>query len=373
MAGKMDELLGICLQALENGEGLEAILARYPQEADALRPLLESAVWMAGERKVVEPRPGFVSASRSRLIAQIEAEKAAPRAGWFAKFSAYFAGSGLNRRYALQVVMVVLMIGCLVLGSSGIAYAAQEALPGERLYPVKLALEEAELLVTFNLEDDIGLHAQFSQIRLLEVQELVMEGEFGGIHQAVDNYEYHVQSVMGLLVRLASRDPELAQELAYTYSKMLADQTALLAFLMAAVPDEVKVEIGRAVVISESSEKSLQEVIRDTGGSLPTNQASATENVSPAEMSEQTPTPLFSATPTILPTSTATVTPSVTPSPSPTGFTPTATLRTSSPTPTVRTNAENPTPPPPEPTDPPPPPEKTKKPPPNPTRRPPRP
>jgi hypothetical protein len=82
-----DEILSSCLEALERGEGLADVLARYPQASDEVRPLLEAAVWFKGQKAAVEPRPGFMRASRSRLIEKIEAEPVAA-GGWLERIGA---------------------------------------------------------------------------------------------------------------------------------------------------------------------------------------------------------------------------------------------------------------------------------------------
>ena len=54
---EFDEILSASLQALDGGEGLEQVLARFPQAAADLRPLLESALWFEQQKSALEPRP----------------------------------------------------------------------------------------------------------------------------------------------------------------------------------------------------------------------------------------------------------------------------------------------------------------------------
>ncbi|MCX8126111.1 MAG: hypothetical protein N3E40_03065, partial [Dehalococcoidia bacterium] len=63
---KFDEILNECLEALEKGQSLEACLDRYPEHAQSLRPLLETAL---AARRVAKlrPRPEFKEAVRRRL------------------------------------------------------------------------------------------------------------------------------------------------------------------------------------------------------------------------------------------------------------------------------------------------------------------
>ena len=384
-----DEILGNCLEALERGEGLADVLARYPQVSDDLKPLLEAAVWFNNQKAAVEPRPGFVSASRARLVEQIAAEPVVT-GNWLERMWAQLTTTlGGGWRVALQVTLAVVMLACLVVGGSGVALASQEALPGEALYPVKTTLENVELLVTLDPAAKIHLHNQFSQARLLEIEELVMEGRYNYIRETVSNFEAHVNQASQLLNALATRDPEKAAELGLALKETLAGQRAFLSFLMAAVPPEVAPEMLRAMGIAASGEITVQAAMDEAGR---TALLTATATSTREDEIILTATPVVqrnieSPTPTLLPSVTRSVTATYTVTAftaTPTRtvvFTPTRTLPPTL-TPTAIVEQSRPTPtytprPPtqhPRPTSTPvPPPEKTKKPPPNPTRRPPKP
>ena len=71
--GNMDVILQSCIDIiLEGQERLEPVLSRYPERADELRPLLTSALWLWSNRSVFDPRPGFITNSRNRLVASID-------------------------------------------------------------------------------------------------------------------------------------------------------------------------------------------------------------------------------------------------------------------------------------------------------------
>jgi hypothetical protein len=378
-----DEILSNCLAALERGEGLADVLARYPQEASELKPLLEAAVWFAGQKAAVEPRPGFIRASRSRLIEKIEAEPVAAAGGWLEQVVAQLRSAlGGSWRVALQVALAVVLLACLVLTGSEAALASQGALPGEALYSIKLSLEKVELLVTLDPAQKIELHNQFAQARLVEIQDLVMEGRYNYIREAVSNFEAHVQQASRLLSALASKDPERATQLALALKETLASQRSFLTFLLAAAPREVAPELLRAIGIAASGEIAVQAAADQAGGAsaLAASATPAREDAAEATATAEAGRSLSSPTPTLAPsstrpaTSTATsialkATPSRTPLFTATR-TPLPTL-TSTPFPEQSRPTATYTPRPPTST-PEPAPEKTKKPPPNPTRRPPK-
>src|SRR5512147_1308267 len=81
---KVELVLESCLEMIHSGqETIDSVLTQYPNLADVLRPELEMALWLGEKRKVLDPRTGFVYASRGRLIAQVQQEngfeKALPR------------------------------------------------------------------------------------------------------------------------------------------------------------------------------------------------------------------------------------------------------------------------------------------------------
>lgn len=71
--GNMDVILQACLDLIQNGQDrLEPILARYPESADELQPLLTVALGIWSNRSLFDPRPGFIASSRKRLVASID-------------------------------------------------------------------------------------------------------------------------------------------------------------------------------------------------------------------------------------------------------------------------------------------------------------
>ncbi len=62
--------LADCLDAVRDGEPLEASLNRYPPRLhDSLKPLLEVAQALSAAPARVQPSPSFVTQLRSKLMA----------------------------------------------------------------------------------------------------------------------------------------------------------------------------------------------------------------------------------------------------------------------------------------------------------------
>lgn len=124
----MDDLelaLDECLQQLGSGKAsLAQCLDRYPQHAAELRPLLEAALLLQ-QGKQVRPSGAMRDRGRTRLREHMRAHpRRARQLGPMQKLALSLAG----------VVFAALAVGTA---------AAQGALPGQPLYPLKLNAERA--------------------------------------------------------------------------------------------------------------------------------------------------------------------------------------------------------------------------------------
>ena len=346
-----DDVLAVCLDALDEGQRVAELLARYPEHALELEPLLESAVWFGGQAAVVAPRPGFVKASRARLVEKIATPPAAT--GFWSQL---FAGLGSGWRMALQAAVVVVMLACLVVGSSGIAYASQDALPGDALYPVKLGLEHVELWLTLDPQAELRLHLQLSQLRITEMQKLLALGRYDDLGIATANYQYHVSQALSLLEMLVAQYPALAQLLSQGVASALNAQADTLAVLASIAPEEAQAELEAAEQAARDGAQQANEIGQAPATPLPTAvtggevepEASLTPTAPPTAtvasftMPSATPTPTQTSTQTQTPTptrtpqqsSTATLRPNITQTARPSGTPAPALTRTTQPTPT---------------------------------------
>jgi Domain of unknown function (DUF5667) len=334
-----DEVLAICLDALDGGQGVAELLRRYPNYAEELKPLLDAAVWFGGQAAALEPRAGFVKASRARLVQQIASPPAVTATSWLGRMS---ASLGSSWRIALQAAVVLVMLVCLVVGSTGIAYASQNALPGDALYPVKLGLEQVELLVTLDPQADLRLHMQFSQLRIVEMQRLLALGRYEDLAIASANYRYHIRQALSLLRMLAAQDAAHAQASALEVEVALTAQADTLGMLADIAPEAARAELEAAEQAARDGAQEAHEIGGDSETPQPTvvtgeeEEPQATETPTAAVTATNasfsvvtlTPTPEPSLTPTPTATSTQTRTPTPTPTRTPTRTPVGATTRT---------------------------------------------
>ena len=166
MNNELETILDTCLYQIEEGESsVDECLARYPEHAAQLKPLLLAATKLARAREVM-PDPGYRMRARSQLNVYMQQNPQRKRVSpvlW--RFSIAF------------VTMVTLFL------ASGTAFA-QQALPGDTLYNWKLTSEHVWRLTS---NDDLGVDIVLSQRRMNEL--LVVSGNEARRAWAIQSYE----------------------------------------------------------------------------------------------------------------------------------------------------------------------------------------
>lgn len=107
---------------------------------------------------------------------------------------------------ALAVIITIITSG------SGVSFAAQNAIPGETLYKVKLATEQVRAAVTPGKQARAELHLGFASRRLSEVEQLIERN--GNAHAAVNEALARYENELDESEALAMQDPALAQAIA---------------------------------------------------------------------------------------------------------------------------------------------------------------
>jgi len=177
------DTLEICLQELETGADLETVLARYPDLARELRPILKASM---ATRMMSVPAPSLEVVRRGRAkvlqhALEMREGKLAPRKRMIPIF----------QRLAISFALTAVFLTT----GTGLVGASSSALPGEKLYPLKLTWENVRLFFTFNNEYRESLENSFEDERLKEVSELLSEGKdetirFAGLYTQVNGIVY---------------------------------------------------------------------------------------------------------------------------------------------------------------------------------------
>lgn len=181
MNRKFETVLDECLGSIQAGESVEVCLARYPEDAEALRPLLSLATAVHG-MPLPRPNPLAVHASRQRMLLAVSERDARQPL-----LAGLFAWPWLRATLALAVL--ILVVG---FGSRGLVTVSAGSLPGDNLYPVKRFAENVRYALTLDPVARQQLEAEFAAEREKEVRAVLDSGrlatvKFRGNLEAMDD------------------------------------------------------------------------------------------------------------------------------------------------------------------------------------------
>lgn len=136
----------------------------------------ELAKYLDAIRDVPSHNAEQTALSLARFLQELDARQ--PRITivkqpWWHRFLQLFSLISIFRHapnFAIALLMVLLV---LIPAAGGTAYSAQRALPGDGLYPAKLAIEEVQLAFSFQDVEKTLLHTEFANRRLAEVKTLM--------------------------------------------------------------------------------------------------------------------------------------------------------------------------------------------------------
>jgi len=167
----LSDILQDCLEAVEKGDSLDDVLARYSSAAASLRPLLEAA---QAARSVNLPPASQNAATlgRARVLtatARLRA-RSAPRRR---------TGTALRVSFVIAAVL-----GFLVMTAVGLGSVSAQALPGDVLYPLKRTFENTRLQFSPDPIAQEELQEEFNQLRVEETHTLILDGR-------IESVEFH--------------------------------------------------------------------------------------------------------------------------------------------------------------------------------------
>ena len=177
-----------CLQGLDEGQKMDAVLARYPNEADELRPLLDASIL----------------ARNSGQFIISEAAKHRGRVRLLQRTNELRKVKSASRRRMIpfipRMAIALGLVGILALTGTGFVYASTGTLPGDQLYPVKRSWEGVRLFFAVNPQEKDLLESQYDQERLDEIGGLLGKGkaasiEFTGLVTNQTNDRWQVSGI----------------------------------------------------------------------------------------------------------------------------------------------------------------------------------
>jgi hypothetical protein len=205
---------------------------------------LEAMAWRV--RQDLTPPPpsaAFTAAARRRLLHRLPSRAARSQAR---------PALGAVRRLAYALASVLL---ALTLGTAGVAYAAQEAIPGDSLYGVKRLLESARWSLTADPRSQAALLSDLAAERTREVEELAQIGRGALLAATLDDYG----QVLDRLQAVAETLPQEARArvLAQVAARVHENQQVLERLLEQA-PEQAAPSIEHAIERSSHGQQVLE-------------------------------------------------------------------------------------------------------------------
>lgn len=310
-----------CLEAmLRGGKTLDEALSRYPHLHQELAPLLESALWVRSQQGALSPSLQRQTVLRERVLKAVQAEplplarrpsrSIRPRPSLFS-----------NRAIWAWSAFIFFAICLLAFAASGVALASQNSLPGDRLYGVKAAVEEAGVLLTWDAAQRTRLRLEYAERRLDESARLSRQGRFEEMSLALSNYEVQLYLAMQEAAQMANTQPLRAQQLKAEIETRLQAQIETLVALENFLPP-AQAQVAQQA--QNASQQALQSAASILSGieitSTPTTTFTALASATAAEVQITlpvllTPTEAFMPPGLLRQTQSPTPRPSLTPRP----------------------------------------------------------
>lgn len=222
------DALDHCLDLLRRGTTLEECLARYPEFAQELRPLLESAV-VLNRGTAVAPRPEARRRGRERVLAA--AEQRSRRRSWMRAL--------LWRPLLRPALMAGVALALLGAVAGGTTVAASQSVPGDPLYWVKGVREKVVTTLPRSEVARAELQVRLAEERGRELETLLARGRLVEAEALVSRMAEHLERsahYISLVTRRPSPDvamapPPEAFRFAPLLRRLKSDQDYLMARL----------------------------------------------------------------------------------------------------------------------------------------------
>ena len=198
MAKCFRDILDDCIDRVLQGESMEQCLARYPEQAAELEPLLRVALSARKTSSAVEPRPDFKARVRHEVQSQLRSKgrKPEPERALVLHWMP---------RWAMAAVTLVFVV--LLAGTTTVA-ASSGSLPGDTLYPVKTATEQVQMRLTFSKAAKAKLQASLAERRVREIALLAPKGRTAKVEALTAQFEAHLEKIQQLAAQIGATNPQ---------------------------------------------------------------------------------------------------------------------------------------------------------------------
>jgi anti-sigma-K factor RskA len=157
------EILEICIRRIEAGRTIDEAIADYPSEKEDLRALLQLALDARPQGRAMNVPSSAQVNSRKRFLAQAQQMQQRPRP------ASLWSLLNFLRVNAGQIAFGLAAVALLF-----VALGSVQALPGDGLYPVKLAAEQAEVSLAGSSAERVTLESSYDYRRAEEVVQMIL-------------------------------------------------------------------------------------------------------------------------------------------------------------------------------------------------------
>jgi len=159
-------------------------------------------------------------------------------------------------KMANLVIALLMAVSVVFGGGAAAAYASQDALPGDTLYPVKTAVEQAEIAITTDAQTQAELHLELAQERAAEIQALAAEGRLDLIPETAEDMQLHLQQAEQLAQQLAQEGNQEAVARVMVMSQVTEQ---MLQRAMTQAPPEAQQALAYAAQMAEHARTQAQQ------------------------------------------------------------------------------------------------------------------
>jgi hypothetical protein len=246
---KFEDILVQCIEDIKAGRSsIEDCLDRYPSMREQLEPLLRIALEIR-EPPDVKPSPVFKVKARVWLMDQIHGKQAVTKWPWF-RYNDQVKPIPYRRRFSMASVILVIVLTLSAIGG-GTAYAAQDSLPGDALYPVKLGTEQMRMMLPGDDVVKAERALSFAERRMGEIEALAEKGRPQDLDLAVEKYGYAMNMTQTRIERAGNRGLATGNITARV-AEATTRHLLVLDEVWDMVPPEAKTAIAHARNVSET-------------------------------------------------------------------------------------------------------------------------
>ncbi|OGO16532.1 MAG: hypothetical protein A2Z14_02135 [Chloroflexi bacterium RBG_16_48_8] len=252
MSKVLEKTLAECLEAMEENLSLEQCQERYPRYWEQLARLLPLASALR-EAPPVTPSFSFRRNARRRLISQLPPHKSSAKMTWNLPqlFNLFKVSNLQTLKPALQLLSILVVIFSLGTGVSAV-YASGDSLPGDALYPIKIGVENLQLLLTFDDASEARLQIEFAQKRIGEMKALAEQGRYEDIQTAAEGYQSLLDATNETLRTMVLAGDQRTKEMGVLIEEALFYDALILSGLKEVVPTDTQGYLDVAIGASKS-------------------------------------------------------------------------------------------------------------------------